>query len=303
YYPANDNPLYMVGLVPAQFDDVTTSTEQEGWKMAADSLTASYVIDGKTDIMAAAVTTMNNGTDAIQKSKASATVYPAFNFKHKLTLVNIKAYTPTQKEQAAWGKITKIELIAVNGVAAGVNNLCTVTLKDAVAGVSGAAANVVVPFYHCALNGATPAVLTYDDLKISNQDDKDADTDGVLYGPVEIPAPASATATAFESKDAKYVAYSMIAPFQAISHATRANLTLKVYTEQHEKGIDTKIMTLYDSALTYDASGNVTNTDEYTGSTEGKKFDVTLKFIGKEIIAAASVTDWEEKYVEDVVIQ
>ena len=303
YYPSNDNPLYMVGLVPAQFDDTTTTTVQEGWAMAADSLTASYVIDGKTDIMAAAVTTMNDGAKLIKKNEASATVYPAFNFKHKLTLVNIKAYTPTQKEQAAWGKITKIELIAVNGVATGVNNLCTVTLKDAVAAVSGAAANVVVPFYHCALNTATPAALVYDDLKISNQDDKDADTDGVLYGPVEIPAPASATAADFESKDAKYVAYAMIAPFQAITATTtRFNLKLKVYTEENKDGIEAKVNTLYDSALTYDASGAVQNTDDYTGSTEGKKFDVTLKFAGKEIVASASVTDWEPKYVDDVEI-
>lgn len=308
YYPANDNPLYMVGLVPAQFDDVDTTTEQEGWKMDTDSLTASYAIDGKTDIMAAAVTTMNDGTSPIKKTvaKIDATVpanskYPAFVFEHKLTLVNVKAYTPTQKEQALWGKITKIELIAVNGVTAGVDDLCTVTLKDAAAAVSGAAAGVYVPFYHCALNSDTTPKLIYGDLKISNQDDKDADTDGVLYGPVEIPAPATATAAAFESKDAAYVAYAMIAPF-TITHATatRPNLILKVYTEENENGIDAKILNLYNSAVTYDPSGNVTNTDEYFGSTEGKKFDVTLKFVGNEIKASATVTDWEEKFVGDV---
>lgn len=308
YYPANDNPLYMVGLVPAQFDDVDTTTEQEGWKMDTDSLTASYAIDGKTDIMAAAVTTMNDGTSPIKKTvaKIDATVpanskYPAFVFEHKLTLVNVKAYTPTQKEQALWGKITKIELIAVNGVTAGVDDLCTVTLKDAAAAVSGAATDKVTPFYYYGLNTDVTPVLEYSDLKISKQAEKDADTDGVLYGPVEIPAPATATAAAFESKDAEYVAYAMIAPFTTThATATRPNLILKVYTEENENGIDAKILNLYNSAVTYDPSGSVTNTDEYLGLTEGKKFDVTLKFVGNEIKASATVTDWEEKFVPDV---
>ncbi|MDE7451524.1 MAG: hypothetical protein K2M66_05225, partial [Alistipes sp.] len=67
YYPSNDNPLYMVGLVPAVKAD---------WTMDADSKKATHAIDGKTDIMAAAVTKMNDGTKLIKKSEASATVYP-----------------------------------------------------------------------------------------------------------------------------------------------------------------------------------------------------------------------------------
>ncbi|MDE7450611.1 MAG: hypothetical protein K2M66_00460, partial [Alistipes sp.] len=100
----------------------------------------------------------------------------------------------------------------------------------------------------------------------------------------------------------QYVAYSMIAPFTAISHSSRHNLMLKVYTEKYEEGTEAKIMHLYESAVTYDGSGNVTNTDDFIGSTEGKKFDVTLKFVGKEIKAAASVTDWEPVYAGEVEI-
>lgn len=290
YYPSNDNPLYMVGLVPAVKAD---------WTMDTDSKKATHAIDGKTDIMAAAVTTMNDNTSLIQKSKASATVYPTFNFTHKLTLVNVKVYTPTQKEQAAWGKITKIELISVAGVAAGVNNNCDVTLETGVAAVSGAATGTdVTPFY------AYNTTDKYTDKVISTQDDLDADTatEKTHFGPVEIATAATAEGTATAAA-AQYVAYSMIAPFTAISHAIRANLILKVYTEKYEEGTEAKIMHLYESAVTYDASGNVTNTDDYTGSTEGKKFDVTLKFVGKEIEAAASVTDWEPVYAGEVVIQ
>ncbi len=296
YYPSNDNPLYMVGLVPAKLDDPATDPDVEGWKLSTDSLNAEYVIDGKTDIMTAVVTKMNDNSD-IKKTKASTTVYPAFTFAHKLTLVNIKAYTPTAKEQANWGKITKIELIAVNGVTEGVNQTCTVKLEDATATVSGAAADMVTPFYHCALNtDATPS-LVFDDLKISTQDEKDADTDGVLYGPVEIPFTApTAPETVADATSAKYIAYAMIAPFTTKSTGTKiTNMKLKIYTEKNEDGIEAIVGGLFDSNDTNPDTGSI-----YAGSTEGKRFDVTLKFSGKEIVASATVTDWDEKYAGEV---
>ncbi|MCM1302377.1 MAG: fimbrillin family protein, partial [Alistipes senegalensis] len=281
YYPSNDNPLYMVGLVPAVKVD---------WTMDADSKVATHVIDGKTDIMAAAVTKMNDGT-AIQKTKASATVYPAFNFTHKLTLVNVKVYTPTQKEQAAWGKITKIELVTVNGVADGVHNKCDVTLETGVAAWSGADAGNVTPFY------AYNTTDKYTDKLISTDDDKTADADA-NYGAVEIATAATAEGTATDA-DAQYVAYSMIAPFTTKSTGSKiTNMVLKVYTEKHEDGIEAPIAGLYESSNVNPDTGSI-----YAGSTEGKKFDVTLKFIGKEIVASATVTDWIPVYADEVVIQ
>lgn len=277
YYPSNDNPLYMVGLIPASTTD---------WTLDADAKNAEYTIDGKTDIMAAAVTTMNDNSSAIKKTKASATLYPAFDFKHKLTLVNVKAYTPTLKEQAAWGKITKIELVAVNGVTDGVNNKCTVKLEDASATVSGAATGTTTLFY--AYDGAA-----YSDLKVSTDDEKTADAT-VYNGAVEIAAPATETDPAFTNTNAKYVAYAMVAPFTAVNTVNAKNLKLKVYTEENTDGIEATVTYLYNTAF---AAGS---TDYFAGSTEGKKFDVTLKFAGKEIEASATVTDWEEKFVEDV---
>lgn len=286
YYPSNDNPLYMVGLVPAVKAD---------WTMDTDSKVASHAIDGKTDIMAAAVTKMNNGTDAIQKGKASATVYPAFNFTHKLTLVNVKVYTPTQKEQAAWGKITKIELVAVNKGTAlstdGVNDKCDVTLETATATWSATATGKTTPFY------AYNTTDKYTDKLISTDDEKTADADA-NFGAVEIATAATAEGTA-TAADAQYVAYSMIAPFTTKSNGTKiTNMMLKVYTEENEDGIEAPIAGLYTTADVDPDSGTI-----YAGSTEGKKFDVTLKFVGKEIKASATVTDWEPVYAGDVEIQ
>lgn len=299
YYPSNDNPLYMVALVPASTTD---------WTLDADAKNAEYTIDGKTDIMAAAVTKMNNGTSDIKKTEAKIdattpanSVYPAFNFTHKLTLVNVKAYTPTKKEQEIWGKITKIELTAVNDATAGntlsvngVNQKCTVKLEDATATFSGAtAATDVTPFY--AYNDTDK----YTDKVISTQDDLDADTatDKTHFGPVEIAAPADETATAFTKDDAKYVAYSMIAPFTVKSTGNYKNMSLKIYTEKNEKGIDAIVTALY-SDPDLDADNHI-----FTGSTEGKKFDVTLKFSGNEIKASATVTDWNAVYAGEVEVQ
>lgn len=296
YYPSNDNPLYMVALVPASTTD---------WTLDADAKNAEYMIDGKTDIMAAAVTKMNNGTSDIKKTEAKIdattpanSVYPAFDFKHKLTLVNVKAYTPTQKEQAAWGKITKIELIAVYDATAtalstnGVNQKCTVKLEDASATFSGATvATDVTPFY--AYNDTDK----YTDLLISTQDDLDADTatPKTHFGPVEIATAATAEGTATVA-DAKYVAYSMIAPFTVRSTGTKIeNMKLKIYTEENEDGIEAIVAGLYDTNVTDPDTGTI-----YMGSTEGKKFDVTLKFSGKQIVASATVTDWDEKHVGEV---
>lgn len=294
YYPSNDNPLYMVGLIPAVKAD---------WTMDVDSKVATHAIDGKTDIMASAVTKMNNGTDLIKKSTAKMdtatpanSVYPVFNFTHKLTLVNVKVYTPTQKEQEAWGKITKIELVAVNKGTAlstdGVNDQCDVTLETGKAAWSATTTGKNTPFY------AYNTTDKYTDKVISTQDDLDADTatEKTHFGPVEIATAATATGTATEA-DAQYVAYSMIAPFTAKSTGKMENLKLKVYTEKNTDGIEATIKGLYETSDVDPDSGTV-----YTGSTEGKKFDVTLKFVGKEIKASATVTDWEPVYAGEVEI-
>ncbi len=271
FYPANDNPLYMVGLIPS------TITE---WAMDADSKNADHTIDGKTDIMTDAATTMNDGSSVIRKSTASTTVYPAFTFEHQLTLVNVKVVTPSDKEQAAWGKITKIELIGVNGVTDGVNNKCTVKLEDATATFSGAGATVVIPFY------AYDATDKYTDLLVSTDTEKTSDADH-CYGAVEIP-----TTTAAQ------VAYAMIAPFEVTSAGSApVNLTLKVYTEKNTDGVEAEVKHLYNTAYT------PTSTDYFSGNTKGKKFDITLEFKGKPIVASATVDDWDVVYTATVPVE
>ncbi len=269
YYPADNSPIAMAALVPAKKN--TGATSQDGWKFTdAECNVISYVINGSTDVMAAVVTEMNDAasmTDAeekkINKTNAKRSdAHPEFNFKHLLTLINVKAVADKAEEAAAFGKITKIELVQTVGVTGGVNSVVNVNLKD---GKSAAPSTVVtaIPFY------AYNSTDKYTEAVISTT------------APVAIPVTTAAQ-----------VAYAMIVPFTAVD--ADGNLKLKVYTENNTAGIDAPISKLYSDA----AKGT-----PYTESTEGKKFDVTLKFIGSEIKASATVADWVPVYSGDVEIK
>lgn len=274
YYPGN-TPIYMVALVPAK---------KTRWTLDSDCKVASCIIDGRTDIMVAVAKTMNDGTSPIQKKYATASVYPVFNFKHKGTLIRVRVYCPEAKDLSAWGKITKIELAATAGVPDGVNTTCSVTLEDGTGSVSGAAAGAVHPFYYYGgVDGLDGDI--YSGLKISTDAEKAADTLNVYHGPVVIPAPASPEDGNYTAANSKIVGYSIVAPFEA--DATGPNATLRIYSEKHASGVEASIPILYQEAAL---------TTPYTGSTEGKKFDVTLKLTGNEIIASGTITDWVDVY-------
>lgn len=276
YYPGQE-ALYMAGLVPAN---------KTRWTFDADSKVASCAIDGRTDIMVGVATTMNDGVKLIKKSNASATVYPVFDFKHKLTLVRVKVYAPHTVDVNAWGKITKIEASSAVGVAAGVHNVLDVTLEDGTGGGSGADTGVAIPFYYYGPIGDNTNDV-YTGLQVSTEDEKTADNTA-YYGPIEIPHPATAEDAEFTAADAKFVGYSMIAPFDAIAGV---NLTLTLYSEKYPTGVSAKVGALYTDAA---------HTTPHLGSTEGMKFDVTLKLTGVEISASATITEWKDGYTEDI---
>ncbi len=284
YYPANGSDIAMAALVPYTWDDATTNDKEEGWKFSdADCKNVSYLIDGKTDVMASVVTKMKDqisGADAAINKTTAKTTHPEFDFKHLLTLIRVKVYTGTVAEQTSFGKITKIELVSTVG--ADVNNRINVQLKDGAASVSGAASGVKTPFYYCAKETAG---FSYADKLISDENAKTADGTN-NYGPVEIQVSTTG------KTGAAYVAYAIVAPFTAVN--ADGNLKLKVYTENNNTtGIDATINKLY-SAYTDES----TNTP-FTQYTAGKLFDVTLHFIGTEIKASAKVTAWDETSIVD----
>lgn len=93
YYPVDGSNVYFCGLYPS-----------EGW--TSISTTASYIIDGKSDVMHA---------HEVNCNKLKLTVgTPALEFNHLLTKLDIIA-KGDDAVQAAWGKITALKLTKVLG--------------------------------------------------------------------------------------------------------------------------------------------------------------------------------------------
>lgn len=252
YYPVDNSPVFLCGLHPAGFT----------WAAGA---TAAYTFDGKTDVMAAPEVKTTK-SDA-QQTKPE---YPALAFKHLLTNLIVKAevdltgdVTAAQVKEA-WGAITSIELVKVQGAAEKRMNKVTVTLKDATAATATAFsldATYAVGFYKMSgknfpTTGTTPA-------------DPFAFTDDA-FATTPIPDPAAA------------VAYSIIAPVTA---AGTEDFTLLVKTANATAGVEVPVKLLT------------------TGDTQGKYCIVTLKFKNTTISATASVAAWADGGTADTTIQ
>ena len=258
YYPSDGSNIAMVALYPATVGGAT------GWDITTDTdcKTATHTIDGKTDVMAA-IAVKSNASEAtdINKSTATSTNLNMFKFGHKLTLVNIQVYGDAAA--AAWGKITGIELKGVydgTTLASDVNDQIKVTYQDASAAVTKSTAGKTMPFYQANANSATPTTI-------------DTYTDDVISGSNMVQIPTVATA----------VAYSIVAPFEATDGSGKKNMWLVVKTEKGPAaGYDLKIEYLKDGA----------GTNNYTGSTAGKLFNIKVKFSATEIKASASVDKW-----------
>ncbi len=271
YYPTNGDALQMVAVYPAE----STAT----WSTASTtSDEISATIDGKTDLMAAQVATMDATTDKINKTNAAAGKNPKFDFKHLLTLVNVKVYvgetdaTKAAKIIDAFGKIKKITLKGVNdgstGYTAGVNPTCKVALNtlkaDMSAGVTFDGALTTLPFYKLTEDASNNKVYADDELN------------GTAY---EVTLTTTST----------YAAYAIIPPFTA---KTTNNIELEVETENGGKH-KVEIGDLKDSS-----SASIANT-----STQGKSLDVVLKFMAEEIEASAKVSEWDDITTDEIEIK
>ena len=124
YYPADGSVLYLCGLYPSDLG---------GWGTVTES--ASRTFDGKTDIMAAA-------QQQSSKSEAQAGTYPTMQFKHLLTKLVVKLVAEDDAAVTAWGNVTDISLVGVNGSQKPYSKV-EVTLQDGTA-VTGSAFSTTV---------------------------------------------------------------------------------------------------------------------------------------------------------------
>lgn len=177
-----------------------------------------------------------------------------FKFSHLLTKLHVKV-VGNASTASEWGNIVKISLSkAVN---ADPVNKVEYTYADESTAFSG---SVETPFYQAAIAA---------DKSVSYTDDA---FEGLSY---VIPADGTAT----------LAGYSLVAPVTAVdgSGGVKDEFTLNITTTEGTAtgGKDIAI--------------NLKGTDgkDFTGSTAGKKFDITIQFrTAGQITATATVTDW-----------
>lgn len=251
YYPANGDKLYFSALYPADTK----------WSVAVTD--ASYTFDGCTDVMAAAEVSGDKTAHAatVAPDPVTPSTIPAFTFNHVLTKLNLRFKAEDEVAIAAWGDISKIELIKAGNTT--VNTKVTVTLLDGSA-VTASAFSTGAPTFKCygltevdATLPATGKIKTYTDTEYAAQTYK-----------------LTTTST--------YQAYTLAAPIVADGDA---DYTFKIYASKAKDEFAVVPVDLKKSGTAY------------TGDTQGKAFDITLLFKAATITATAAVTGWN---VDDI---
>lgn len=248
YYPADGSDLCLFGLYPVT-----------GWTLTSGG---EFEFTGKEDVMVA---------KELRWSKTEAQVapdnFPKLEFRHLLTKLNIRLQAEDDDAVAAWGNISKIELVSVK------NTLpCSKVGVDIVTGTAAVDAFSAgqTPFKCFGLteteqNGVK--VKTYTDNEYAHR----------AYSLTTIPT---------------YQAYSLIAPVDLDSPATAGDLKFKVYAEGAKNGAQEVVVELM----------NADGTD-FTGYTQGMAFDVYLQFKAAAITGIACMTDWSRVENSDIEIQ
>ncbi|MDH6313582.1 hypothetical protein M2137_002372 [Parabacteroides sp. PFB2-10] len=215
---------------------------------------ASFTFTGKEDVMYA--WQVSNTKDA-----ALGGTVPNLEFNHLLTLLNVSVKADTDGK-AAWGNITGIDLIKAGGAAVEPLNTVTVTMATkpaegtpipAVVPSKSGSTTVVIPFYHTGTDVAVSEVET------------GGDGDKVITLGTNFPDSPNA--------------YAMVAPITATG---TADFTLKIYSSTYTGGREVKI-----NLRQKDAPST-----EFTGSTQGKSFEIALTFQATGITATATVAEW-----------
>lgn len=199
YYPADGRGLHICGLYPY----AVTGANNGEWSLTATD--AAFIFDGSHDVMAAPQV-------ATTKALAQAATYPTLAFSHLLTKLVIKVKAEDAAAIAAWGNVTKIELVKAKGSAP--NSKVTVVLSTGTAPYNSAFSTSLNPFPFYEVTGET----TY--------------TNSAFTGKTLALTTTSAV-----------VAYSMVAPILADGSSTAgsADFELKVYTANASAGVDVPV--------------------------------------------------------------
>ena len=229
---------------------------QSGWTVDADGENAVFSFDGSQDVMFAPQT---EGSYKAQK-------LPKLQFSHLLTLVNLHMYAENENVAFAWGKVKSVKIYTAQFQVNGSNQ---VNVK-----LSGSSADP-----------QTATFIKNDELL--KKDFYNVKTNSSFPGnefyKLEYP---SQNQTGFTAPKVGYV---MLSPVDAQSldpndpRLTVPEFKIAVETEKRNVVLDIDLIN----------SINGASVDYFTGSTQGKQFNFTLKFtMGNTVAVQASVTEW-----------
>ncbi|MDF9829915.1 fimbrillin family protein [Parabacteroides sp. PF5-6] len=267
YYPADETiPLYFIGLYP------TAATEGDpDWTFSAEKSEASFTFDGKADVMHAGEVSKSKGEYLAEDGKA-----PALAFAHQLTLLHVYLKAENENAQAAWGEITGIELVKAGDAAA--SN--TITISTGTVEVEGGEEGEETYAAEITFS-SVPAKDTPIPFYIAEEETEVDESISVIYSDGVFPKVNAETGAAYtlSYEATPLAAYAMV---EAITADGTLDYTLKIKSKKYEAGREVGI------------SLKRLDSDTFTGSTQGKSFNITLTFGTTEIKATATVTGWEE---------
>ena len=228
---------------------------QTGWTIDASGVNAAFTFDGSQDVMFAPQT---EGSYKAQK-------LPKLQFSHLLTLVNLHMYAENENVAFAWGKVKSVKIYTAQFKVNGSNKL-NVNLYSNPQTVEFVENNDLLKkdFYYVKTNTSFPGNEFYDlEYPSQNQTGFTAPKVGyVMLSPVD--------AQALDPNDPSHT-------------LTVPEFKIAVETEKRNVVLDIDLIN----------SINGASVDYFTGSTQGKQFNFTLKFtMGNTVAVQASVTEW-----------
>lgn len=255
-YSSDGTTIYFVSFHP------------QSWTGNDAGTSATYAFDGNDDVMFAPMVSGQYGSD---ESK-----YPCLHFRHLLTWFRIEMKAENETVAKAWGKLKKMTVRSANKVT--VNELGGSQVSDAQAfdaffkdkvSFSG---NASLSFY------CTEEEDVYSGTEVTV---KKKFTDDVFpkSGGYEIKGKFD---NAKEDIDPVEVAYTMCAPAVATASDTDG-VTYEYYidVETENRTVTVPINLMQEKDV------------EFTGSTRGKQFTLSMVFVmGNTISIATRVTDW-----------
>lgn len=190
-----------------------------------------------------------------KKSLDLAGTTPRLEFKHLLTKLDITFKAEDATAATAWGKVNKVEIVNVEGTSRPATDITAVFATG-----NATLGNLVTPFA-CFTMSESAGTKTYTNTRYDAQA-YDLTTTGA------------------------YQAYSMIAPLNLASGRGTADITFRIYAQGAPQQGGVKYI---DVPVSLRNTANA----QFTGSTAGKYFTISMLFKAKSIQAIATVTDWQ----------